>query len=378
MSVSYIPNWIKLCLWGQAAGRCQYTGCNCPLYRDDVTQAEFNSAYIAHIIADKPDGPRGDPVLSGQLRQDLSNLMLLCDVHHRLVDKIDVAGHPAPVLQEMKRTHEERIELLTGIAEEKQSHVLLYGARIGEHDAPLTMAKAQGAMVPERFPASARPICLGMKHGTYADAEAQYWSIEREHLRRQIQAVVRPLLADEAIEHLSIFALAPIPLLIELGRQLSDIPAADVFQLHREPPDWVWHPQPTDFQFTVSESHVTDATTVALVLSLSATITPDRVHAVLGDDTAIWTVTHASPGNDFLKSREQLQAFRRTVRKVFDDIKAKHGDGTQLHVFPAIPVSAAIEFGRVWMPKADLSFDVYDQNRATGGFTHALTISQGH
>ena len=72
------------------------------VWQDDVTKAEFNTAYIAHIIADKPDGPRGDPVFSEQLKSDISNLMLLCDVHHRQIDKVDVPGHPVELLRDMK------------------------------------------------------------------------------------------------------------------------------------------------------------------------------------------------------------------------------------------------------------------------------------
>ena len=49
MSVSYVPERIKICLWGKAGGRCQYDGCNQPLYRDGITQYEFNSAYVAHM-----------------------------------------------------------------------------------------------------------------------------------------------------------------------------------------------------------------------------------------------------------------------------------------------------------------------------------------
>jgi hypothetical protein len=94
MSVSYIPESVKIRLWWKAAGRCQYEGCNEPLWLDTLTLAEFNSAYIAHIIADKPAGPRGDPELSEKLKSDITNLMLLCDTHHRLVDIADVAGHP--------------------------------------------------------------------------------------------------------------------------------------------------------------------------------------------------------------------------------------------------------------------------------------------
>ena len=76
MSITKIPERIKLLLWGKAGGRCEYEGCNELLWQDPLTKFEFNSAYIAHIIADKPKGPRGDVVLSKQLRFDLSNLRL--------------------------------------------------------------------------------------------------------------------------------------------------------------------------------------------------------------------------------------------------------------------------------------------------------------
>lgn len=259
MSVSYIPDWIKLCLWGKAAGRCQYEGCNEPLYRDRKTQYEFNSAYIAHIVADKPDGPRGHPTLSALLKQDLSNLMLLCDSHHRLVDKIDVEGHPVTRLQEMKKTHEERIETLTSIAPEQHSHILLYGAKIGQHDSHLSWKKAADAMAPARYPASPNAFEIGLKGSSFFDGEEAYWQIEREQLSRQFTAQLKPQFAAGKISHLSVFALAPIPLLIDLGRLLSDIPAAEVYQLHREPADWKWRDAPSTFEYEVRNGGKADA-----------------------------------------------------------------------------------------------------------------------
>ncbi|MCI5112548.1 MAG: hypothetical protein MRY75_18550 [Marivita sp.] len=35
--------------------------------------------------------------------------------------------------------------------------------------------------------------------------------------------------------------------------------------------------------------------------------------------------------------------------------------GLALAVFPATPLSCSVEFGRVWQPKAQPSFDVYDR-----------------
>jgi hypothetical protein len=377
MSVSYIPDWIKQCLWGTAAGRCQYAGCNRALYRDDWTKAEFNSAYIAHIIADKPDGPRGDPILSPQLKADLGNLMLLCDPHHRLIDKIDVEGHPVELLRGMKKQHENRIALLTSLRDERASHVLLYGARVGEHDAPLSFKQAVAAIIPQFRPAAERALELSLKNSSYSDAETVYWTLEREHLGRQFSAVVKPLLRAGEIDHLSVFGFAPIPLLMELGRLLSDIPDAEVYQLHREPPGLIWKDDPQSFAYTVERSGPKHGNTVALVLALSAVIQAERVQRVLGAGVPLWTMSHPSPGNDFLQSRLHLRKFREHFRAVLNDIKSVHGEDAALHVFPAIPVSAAIEAGRVWMPKADLPLTVYDQNRATGGFSRAIVISQG-
>lgn len=376
MSVSYIPDPIRHCLWGKAAGRCQYAGCNRPLYRDDLTKFEFNSSYIAHIVSDKPTGPRGDKVLSEQLKSAISNLMLMCDAHHRLIDKVDVQGHPVELLTKMKVDHEARIELLTEIQEDRQSHILMYGAKVGEHDSPLSYSKASLAMVPDRYPASAQPFSLGLKNSSYTDAEPAYWEIEREHLRRQMDRYVRPAIVSGQIMHLCVFGFAPIPLLVALGAEISDIPTADVYQLHREPATWKWQAEPSDFAFTVATTGNPASSKVALVLSLSADVGFQRVTDVLGDDIAIWHVTHASPHNDFLQGRGQLRQFREILRRAFNDMKAQHGEDAQLHVFPAVPVACAIEIGRVWMPKADLPFVVYDQNRKTGGFVPTIRVQQ--
>jgi hypothetical protein len=375
MSVSYIPESVKLRLWGKSGGRCQYEGCSKALWMDDLTKAEFNTAYIAHIIADKATGPRGHSELSEKLKSDISNLMLMCDEHHRLIDKIDVQGHPVERLRLMKTSHEARIQLLTSLQEDKKSHVLLYGANIGEQNASLSWRKAAHAMIPIRYPAEPRAIELSLGNSAVEDHTNEYWDMERRNLQLQFNRRIKPRVAGSGdVEHLSIFAFAPIPLLIELGRLLSDIPPAEVYQLHREPPDWKWQEGPEIFEFFIEEPSVANAT-VALNLSLSANIDNCRISAVfLGKDLSIWRMSIATPHNDFLKSREQLRLFRQQFRLLLDRVKARHGQDVVLHLFPAVPVSVAVEIGRVWMPKADLPLCIYDQNRKLGGFTKALAF----
>jgi SMODS-associated and fused to various effectors sensor domain len=373
MSVTGVPERVKLQLWGKAAGRCEYEGCNTPLWLDSLTQTEFNVAYLAHIVADRPDGPRGDPVLSDQLKAVLTNLMLLCDAHHRLIDKEDVSGHPVERLRSMKVRHEDRIALLGSIGPDKQSHVLLYGANIGVHSSNLSLQKAAEAMVPEWYPAESRALALGLANSSFTDRDPTFWELESTHLRRLVAQQIRPRLAQGSVHHFSIFALAPQPLLALLGYLLSDIPAAEVYQLHREPPNWKWQTIPNQDEFIIEEPDLIGGEP-ALVISLSATIIDRRIGAIL-HNPSVWRISHPSPHNDILQTREQASAFRGAARRLLDRIKARHGQEATVHVFPAMPVALAVELGRIIMPKADLPLRIYDENRSTGGFSNALELT---
>lgn len=373
MSVSNIPEQVKFRLWGKAAGCCQYENCSQPLYYDHLTKAEFNTAYIAHIYADQPKGPRYDSVLSPQLNSDISNLMLLCDEHHRLVDKVQVKEHPAERLLRMKEIHERRIELVSKILPTKGSHILLYGAGIGNHRSPLSYQEAASTIIHTNLPANNYAIELGMKNAYHTDDKAEYWNIEASNLRRQFNLKVESLKGTHEIQHFSVFALAPQPMLILLGTLLSDIYMAEVYQRHREPASWQWQLQTEAIDFTLIEpNNITGFP--ALVFELSANISDERINKILGADCSIWKIKIDVPHNDFLKTRELLSNFRKICRSTLNKIKTAHGEDATIHLFPAMPVSAAVELGRIWMPKADLPFIIYDQNQVHNGFTQTITI----
>jgi hypothetical protein len=330
--------------------------------------------FFAHIVADTPTGPRGDEVRSPQLSDDINNLMLLCHTHHKLIDVDQVEQHPEERLLEMKLEHERRIEIVTAISDDRASHPLRYAANIGSHESPVTYEQISLAMLPDRYPADGRQtIDIEIRGSAHQDHEPEFWTFQRDNLRRQFATKVRQRIEAREISHLSIFALAPQPLLIELGRLLCDIAPADVYQLHREPKGWHWPSDGEGVRFRRREPAQSEGP-VALVLALSATVTDDRITDVLGADTAIWTIEAEQPHNDIMKRSADLAEFRRLMRATFNAIKAKHGEHTVINIFPAIPVSAAVEVGRVWMPKADLPLVVFDQNRTLNGFVRTLEI----
>ena len=54
----YVPINVRTELWGRAAGRCQFNGCNKILYRSSVTQEQGNFSDEAHynglVFSDSP------------------------------------------------------------------------------------------------------------------------------------------------------------------------------------------------------------------------------------------------------------------------------------------------------------------------------------
>jgi hypothetical protein len=333
---------------------------------------DANFGFVAHIVADKPTGPRGDPIRSPLLEDDVSNLMLMCYPHHKLIDRDELTNYPDQRLLDMKAAHEERIRILTDVMQDRLSHVLRYGAKIGEHDSPVAFSRVRLAMLPERYPSEGPSMGIGITGNTATDREDSFWSIEPDNLERQFQKIIAERIVAREIEHLSVFALGPMPLLVELGRLLGDITPADVYQLHREPAGWRWGKDGPRISFLRSKP-TEIKNVVALKLAISATISDDRISAVLGSDVSIWSLTAQNPHNDIMRYPEDLAEYRKLLRALFDEIKAAHGEDAIINVFPAIPVSCAVETGRVRMPKADLPLIIYDQVPGSG-FVSRLTI----
>jgi len=373
MSKTPIPGIVISQLLVRSAGRCEYRGCNKSLYLDLLTKMRFNQSYLAHIVADEPGGPRGDAVRSKLLAKDLNNLMLLCDTHHRLVDKIDVVGHPESSLLQMKQEHEDRIERVTAIAADRQSHILTYRANVGVHTREVSYQAVSQYLQPEYYPAEAAAIDLSLTNSLERDRDATFWSSELMNLEKQVERKLHRLFSKGEIKHLSIFAFAPMPLLIKLGSLVNDVSVADIYHPVRSPNTWKLTNDPAATVYSVV-TPTEKSKTVALNISLSATITNDRIAKVLGDDCSIYTVTMDAPYNDYLKCKSDLEAFGKLIRRLFDQIKVAYGEGTPLHIFPAMPIATAVELGRVWMPKADMPLWIYDQNTAVDGFMKAIEI----
>ena len=374
MSKTKIPDKVKLKLWTKSGGRCQFQGCNEPLYRDDKTYAQMNRAYIAHIVADSPGGVRGDENLSPKLAKEFSNLMLLCDAHHRMIDDTSNGNkYTVELLQTFKKEHEERIEYLTGIDESYKSHLLFFKDNIGTRKPEIEFEDARLAILP-RFPASSNFIEIDLTHGAYRDCEENYFRDKQKEISRLVETKVKQ---RSDINHLSVFAFASMPLLIHFGYELGDTISADIYQRHRSTNSWKWQDEDmSEFQYVIEENLLEDEAEtgiVALNLSLSGTIRDEEINSALDKPHSYYKLTIANPNPNFLKSEEQLDLFKAEMRTLLRRIRETHGHNCEIHLFPAIPLSVAVSIGFILLPKIDPKIHVYENN---DGFSYALTIAQ--
>lgn len=381
----HINEIVTAMLWGRAAGRCEFSGCNKPLWKSEVTTEKVNLAQRAHIYSFSDGGPRGNKGIAKKDLNNFGNLMLVCHGCHQKIDQ-DKKGvrYSVELLQDWKRIHEARIELVTGIALSKKSHVILYGSSIGGQNVNLNFDDAASALFPKRYPATDHPIELALTGNVSRDDTDRFYAMEASNLIGSFDEKVRLGIRDKRIEHASIFALAPQPLLILLGTLFSDISGAEVFeqhpeksvevfQRHREPEQtWEWATKGSKLNLDVQPP--SDFKGVpALVFALSDYVDDSRITDVIGNDVSLWKVTVSHPSMELIKSRAQLSEFRIAIRDLLGEINRCHGLHSTLHVFPVMGVSTAVELGRMRMPKASMPWKVYDQIPKRG-FVPALSI----
>ena len=128
-------------LWGRSVGRCSHPDCRRSLV-EDKTETDDPSIVgdEAHIVARKNDGPRGESDLSLEERDRFANLILLCKIHHKLVDD-QPCKYTVKSLQEMKAQHLEWANALLGFDAARQKDDEVYASYV---DCWLDMADVPG------------------------------------------------------------------------------------------------------------------------------------------------------------------------------------------------------------------------------------------
>ena len=367
----------RVLLFTAAGGRCEFDNCNRYLLQHHVTHRGGNFAEMAHIVAFRLSGPRGVRDLSPAERNDISNLMLLCPICHKLIDD-NPDFYTVEILREFKRDHEARIHMLTEAKADKQTVPLVFRASIGDSPVAIPPADIQAAVAP--FYIDPRGLDeIDLTEGTESRTEA-YWRRGAEIIRERVQRFYERLRKSDQT-NVSVFALAPIPFLVYFGTRLSNKYPTALFQRHRDTDDWRWKQDgdPVDYD-CVNVRNGTEGMKVALVLSLSGSIPQADYMREIDGTFTVYEITPRgiAPSFDHMRLKDSLDAFRSRYRDTIQRIVTKHQGVREIHVVPSLPAPAAVALGLDWMRKTHPALVIYDKC-SIGGFVRAMEIEgPGH
>jgi SMODS-associated and fused to various effectors sensor domain len=366
-------------LWVAAGGRCEYRGCNEYLLEDELTGYELNLAERAHIVGatEGPGSPRGKAPLDPALRNDEPNLMLLCRKHHRVIDRL-IAEHGVEGLRAMKRKHKERIRLLTSLSEDASSVVVRMSGGIRGAPVEIPREAVRAAVLADgRFPRfraalAGEDLEIDLRK-LPGEEESGYWKAGERMIAEQ---TARLREAQEAVRHVSVFALARLPLLVALGFHLDDKIPATVYPRARSGSgdgEWGFDDRATPTAFSLNRLADRQAEEVALSVSLTGPIGEDVLAHAEGQSIYEIEPDGVAHSRDLFSARESLDAFAETYHRFLALVEREHPACKEISIYLACPAPAAVQIGRGLMRSAQPRLVVYDRN-TLGDFGRTLVI----
>jgi hypothetical protein len=116
-----------------------------------------------------------------------------------------------------------------------------------------------------------------------------------------------------------------------------------------------------------------DGEHIAINLSLSGRITKESIENTMRGRVPTYTITIEKPNRNYLYAKEQLELFRNEWYTLLSGIRERHSGRCEIHLFPAIPNSIAVEIGRSLLPKSDPVIVIYDYHRQKG-FVRTISV----
>ncbi|HZR01904.1 MAG TPA: SAVED domain-containing protein [Burkholderiales bacterium] len=369
-----IPERVRAQLWVAAAGHCEFNCCNKPLDRNVLTKQDVFLGEHAHIIGDSVHGPRGDRELSKKLAQDASNIMLVCRDCHRTIDRLE-DDYPVELLRRMKHRHETRIQRLYELDECKESVPVVLRHPIKRIHVPqFTDRDVQAAILTNsdfcHAPAQ-HLVQLDYRSRAAREGDRAYWDELVRQMRDDYAGQMHLAARDGHPAHLSIFAFAPMPLNMQLGALIGNKVEASSFQWDRVFENWNFRLERRYERQTLTHSAVprSDGRELSLVISLSGEVNLGAAAAAAGELPMVrFGVPRPTP--ELVENADDIRHFRSKLTALMAEVR---NQGYQVvHVFPAMPLSLAVEFGRQLLPKADPTMRIWDYQYSR--FVHTLDI----
>ncbi|MES3041167.1 MAG: SAVED domain-containing protein [Pseudomonadota bacterium] len=368
-------------VWADAGARCMYQGCGESLSEIPLSTSVGQIAYLAHIIASDPDGPRGDDNHSHARSDDHENIMLMCDAHHRLIDRTDEAGHPTPRLQSMRATHIVRVRYLLQSLRYPRTNMMTLLANLADVPTNESEVDLKNAVIDRGLSPIGPPQQEIRRFQRDDRTNSEFWSHLLHEHERDIQQYQRNL-KDALREHtVAIYPLHLVPMLVLAGRIAGEASPIEVFQYHRERRSWRWDPHATAYPHDaifLESTHEGSTGEVVLSIELTANIDEGAIpetlrHRILNGEVGWLRIRHVTPCHSSIRHPDDLDNFTRVARQAISLIQ----DGIRanvVHLFGISPASALFRFGQLLQPGHHPPYQVYDRPNNASLFSPGLEV----
>ncbi|MGF1645518.1 MAG: SAVED domain-containing protein [Kineosporiaceae bacterium] len=374
-------------VWTASGGRCAF--CNKNVLDDDATGRPVFTGELAHIVGatSGAKSPRGESRLSLKERAEADNLLLLCGDEHKVIDSDEFWDRYSDEdLRHQKAWHEQAIRDLTSLRSRPRTAVVRVVGDIRgrvtdfSRDTVVTALFAQGRFPdfplqrsgPDGFEIDLR----GQLAGAEAANDAAYLQFATTQLRERL-APLRQHLTHHGLEHLSVFALARIPLLVLLGTLLDDGTRVTVQNKRRDSDiGWGWPSSDPSDGLTVAVTVTQGSGDPVVAVSVSGPVNLQALPPELEDRPRYeLTLTGVPPSPTALRSAADLEILIETWRGLLAMLERDYR-GRPVNLLAAVPAAAAVELGRAHMNGTHPMLRVYDWNADAGTYIFALEAGQ--
>lgn len=392
------PAKIKQLVGCLAGWHCQFDGCGENLYTSSTPGSNGNYSYFAHIVASSPDGPRGDKDKSSKLAQDPQNLMLLCDKHHRLIDRIAADRYPASLLNEMRSNNIAEVARILGTLKFAVAQPIIVTHGIEGQGGVIDEKLIQEAMWLEKL----RPVDIKNRHfmklGNISSSNnPAYWSNCFQALKNDIPSLLRLLRGEDSNDgkpsRLAVFGIHGTSVLITLGRLIGEASSIKLFQFNRNQIDgrlggqWAWSnlEAPKDDKFKIITEHPFTKGDCEAVLrvNLTAPVEAAALPAYLYTNGSFTKpaikITLDNPSNASIGHPNDLMLLGKAIdvalRTIQDEWKIR-----KVHLIVVAPVSACVRVGQKMQARNQSEFTLYERNPGIDDneFKPTITLTSTH
>jgi len=357
-------------IWSSVAGRCAFSGCGIKLFQVNSEGHLTRIADQCHIIAKKPGGPRGDPVLSNVLKEDPDNIILLCRNHHAIID----SNPQKYTIESLRNMRDEFIFMINEKVDFDFKEEVWTGLSI--YDTDFTMID-ENTVKKQLFPSMVFRDFFGFI------TEGRPKTIEEwNEVKSKVQTWWDEVKSTDNISHsFAFFSLSYIPIVCFLGFLVRDTTPTKTYQYHRVDDTWRWSedvkPQP-NLKMDLSElSKEEDEKEIALSICITAKILKEDIYGVVPRNTSIVKLEVKEASRNWLQEEKQLKIFRKVFLGLLDKILTSRPKLELIHIFSACPTPIAFIIGSLINPSMFPAVQTYNYYvKESPSYTKAIRFNE--